>query len=209
MATSVPYPRWILVLKSIWSLSAKLCRRNQWMWDINLYSQTPTAGITNTQGSKSAWEPAVACRRGWCPHFPCCCLPKTAWIQVGMGHPQWNPQTSADTLLNQQFREANVVRWGILCHSILLLPLVFFYHLAKRGEHQLWALLQGRAGLRSAFTYLPLGPLLWVGNGRRWREGEKKIKTRNILFKHSWGFPSSQAVMGRNTQWWNYRMREK
>lgn len=169
MATSVPYPRWILVLKSIRSLSAKLHRRNQWTWDINLYSQTPTTGITSTQGSKSAWEPTVACRRGWCPHFPCCCLPKTAWIQVGMGYPLWNPQTSADTLLNQQFKEANVVRWGILCHSILLLPLVFFYHLAKRGEHQL-SPAAGKSGAEKCF-HLPSSWTSSVGGKRQAAKG--------------------------------------
>lgn len=69
------------------------------------------------------------------------------------------------------------------------------------------ALLWGRGGLGSCFTYLLLELLLRVENVVQRREWEKKIETRNILLEHSWGLPSSRAVMSKNMQWWNYRVR--
>lgn len=65
MATHIPYHRWILISKSIWSLSTKLRRRNQLTSDRNLYSQIPVIPRRALQMPRAKNQPQSLLWLGW------------------------------------------------------------------------------------------------------------------------------------------------
>lgn len=95
----------------------------------------------------------------------------------------------------------------IVCPSIFLLSLAFFCHLEKsRCTSSCWC--RNQQGWDAASPTFLLSLFCGWETSHSKRNGRRKIKTGNMLLEHSWGLPSSQAIMGKSTQWWNYRVRE-
>lgn len=85
MATHIPYHRWILISKSIQSLSVKLCRRNQLTSDRNFYSQVPVTPWQALKTPKAKNQPRCLLWLGWGDGIrisPAAPSPKPQWMCV-------------------------------------------------------------------------------------------------------------------------------
>lgn len=205
MATHIPYHRWILISKSIQSLSAKLHTRNQSTPDRNLSRQTSVIPQWALPTPRAINQPWNLLWLGWRDGICISSAVPSPKPEQGCPH-RYAPQgyRAPSVKLLQGTKKALCLQ--VICHGIFVL--LSSTTLQNQGIHRHWALLQERPGAEKRFTYLLLEPLLQIGKVTQQREWEKKIKTRNNLLEHSWGLRGSQAIMVKNTQWWDYRVRE-
>jgi len=149
MATHIPYHRWILISKSIQSVSAKLCRRNQLTPDRKLSSQTPVIPqrALQTPGAKKiSLRACCGLDEGMVSAFPVL-LPAWNWSR-GI-HTDTQRHGAPSVQLVQETKKARCLQ--IVSPSVFLLPLAFFYLLAKLRHASAPSPAAGKRGAEKLF----------------------------------------------------------